>query len=77
MSSEKIIFADDEFDDDGSESGSSGTYSFTNCSLRFNNYVGSVGGLRSGIFVPTGVKSICDIFTSDMFVPIGVDSKGG
>ena len=33
--------------------------------------------MGSGVFVPTGVKSKCDIFEFVVFVPIGVESKGG
>ena len=65
---------DDEYDDDGSDSGSSGTYYFP---LRFDNYVGCVSGLGSGVFVPTGVKPKYDVFVFLVFVPKGVESKGG
>ena len=68
---------DDESDDDGSDSGSSGTYYFCAFSLRFDDYVGSVSGLGSGIFVPTGFDSKCYIFEFVVFVPIGVESKVG
>ena len=34
--------------------------------------VGSVSGLGSGVFAPTGVESKCDIFLSVMFLPKGV-----
>ena len=47
---------DDESDDDGSDSGSSGTYSFTNFYFRFDDSVGHVRVLGSGVFVPTGIK---------------------
>ena len=67
----------DESDDDGSNLGSSGTYYFQYFSLRFDNYVGSVSVLGSGIFAPTGVESKCNIFVFVVFVPIGVKYKGG
>ena len=41
------------------------------------NYVGSVSGLGSGIFVATVVDSKCDIFEFVVSVQIGVESKGG
>ena len=77
LSSDESYSPGDDSDDDGSDYGSSGTYSFCAFYLRFDNSVGSVSGLVSGIFVPTGVESKCDIFTSDLFVPIGVDFKVG
>ena len=46
-------------------------------SVYFEDSVGSVSGLGSGIFGPIGVNSKCDIFALVMFVPIGVKSKGG
>ena len=39
--------------------------------------VGGVSGVGSGIFVPTGIKSIGDVDLLFVFVPKGVDSKGG
>ena len=57
---------DDESDNDGSDSGSSGTCSFP---LHFDNSVSSVSGLGSGVFVPTGVESNCDIFAFVVLVP--------
>ena len=62
LSSDEPDSLDDESDDDGSDSRSSGTYYFTAFSLNFDHSVGSVRGLGSGIFVPTGVESKCDIF---------------
>ena len=43
----------------------------------FNYSIGSVIGLGSGNFVPTGGKSKGNIFAFDMFVQTGVYSKGG
>ena len=77
LSSDEAYSLNDESDDDGSDSGSSGTYSFCAFSLRFDDSVGSVCGLGFGVFVPTGVKSKCDIFAFVVFVPIGVEPKGG
>ena len=68
---------DDEYDDDGSDYGFSGTYYFPALSLHFYNYVGHISGLRSIIFVPTGDKSKCDIFAFVVFIPIGVKYKVG
>ena len=62
LSSEKSDLLNDESDDDGYDSGSSGTYSFCAFSLCFDNSVGSVSGLGYGVFVPTGVEYKCDIF---------------
>ena len=64
---------DDESDNDGSDSGSSGAFSFP---LRFDNSVGRVISLGYGIFVTIGVESKCDFFAFVMFVSIGVESKG-
>ena len=52
----------DKPDDDGSDSGSSGTYSFHAFYLRFDDSADSISGLGSDIFVPTVVGSKCDIF---------------
>ena len=68
---------DDDYDDHGLNSGSSGTYSFCAFSLRFYNSVGSVSVLGSGVFSPIGVEYKWGIFTFYIFVPIGVESKGG
>ena len=73
MSSDESGLIDDEYDDDGSDSGSSGTYYFWDLYLRFDYSVGSVSGLAYGIFVPTGVYPKCDIFAFVMFVSTGVD----
>ena len=69
LSSEKSESLDDDSDDDGFDSGSSGTYSFCAFSLRFENSVGSVSVLGSGVFSPIGVEYKCDIFMFDIFVP--------
>ena len=79
---------DDEYDDDGYDSGSAGTCAFTFCfdesvgrvgdSVgRIDDYVGRVRGVGSGVFVPTGIKLIGDVVPLFTSVPIGVDSKVG
>ena len=55
MSSEESDYLNDESDDGGSESGSSGTCAFPFC---FYNYVGHVGGVGSGIFF-NGISLSC------------------
>ena len=68
------MFKDESDDDDGSGSGSPGMHTFPFCS---RNYVGRVSGVGSGVFVPTGIESICNFVLLILFVPRGVDSKGG
>ena len=77
LSSEESDLFHDDSEAYGSDSGSSITCSSHNFSLRSENSVGFVSGLGSGIFGPAGVGSKCDIFGCDLFVPIGVESKGG
>ena len=74
MSFGELDLLDDESDDGGSGSGSTGTCAFPFCS---GEYVGSVSGVGSGDFVPTGIESIGDVVPSFVFVPRGVESKGG
>ena len=74
MSSDKSDLLDDESDDDGSDYGSSGTCFFL---LRFDDSVGHVSLLGSGVFVPTRVKSKCDVFEFVVFMPIVVEPKRG
>ena len=62
----------DSLDDDGSGFGYYGTCSFP---FYFDDSVGSVSGLGSGIFVPTGVKSKCEIFAFVVLVSIGSSPK--
>ena len=54
LSSDESDLLDDESDNDGSDSGSSGAFSFP---LRFDNSVGRVISLGYGIFVTIGVES--------------------
>ena len=53
----------DESDDDESESGSSGTYSFPTFYFYFDDSVGHVSSLGSVVFVLTGFESKFDIFS--------------
>ena len=76
LSSEKSDLLNDESDDDGYDSGSSGTYSFCAFSLCFDNSVGSVSPLGYVFFAPTVVGFKGDIFAYDVFVPTGFESKG-
>ena len=69
-----FFFCDDESDNDRSGSGSPGTCNFLFCS---HNYVVSVSGIGSGVFVPTGIESIGDVVPLVVFVPRGVVSKVG
>ena len=71
---------DDEYDNDGSGSGSPGTCNFPFCS---DESVGSVGksaggvsGVGSGVFVLNGIEWIGDVVTLFVFIPRGVESKG-
>ena len=78
----------DEFDNDGSDSGSAGMCDFP---FRFEESIGSVDysvgcvddsvgpicGVGSGIFFPTGMDSIGDVVLLVVSIPIGVESKGG
>ena len=69
LSLDESDLPNDESDDDGSDSGSSGMCAF---SFRFDNSFGRVSGVGSGVFVPIGVESKCDVFMSFVFVPIVV-----
>ena len=77
----KSDLLDDEYDNNGSDYVSAGTCAFP---FRFEDsvggvydYVGLVPGVGSGIFVPMGIQSIGDIVPFVVFMPIGVESKGG
>ena len=61
---EQVHNQKDEYDKDGSVSGSPG------------NSVGSADDKGFGDVVPTGIESLGGIVVLDLFVPIGVDSKG-
>ena len=60
VSLEESYLLDDEYDNDGSDSGSSGTFNFSFC---FDDSVGHVSGVGYGVFFPIGFKSKCDVFT--------------
>ena len=69
LSSDGSDSLDDEPDELGSDSESSGTYYFCAFSLYFHDSVGSVSVLGSGVFAPTGVDPKGDILAFDVFVP--------
>ena len=71
LSSNESDSLNDESDDDGSDSGSSSQCYFPDFYLCFDNHVGYVSVLGSGILVPTGVKSKCGIFVFVVFVSKG------
>ena len=75
MSLDQLYFFGGECDNDGSGSGSPGTFNFSFFST--GEYVGIVLGVGSGDFVPTGIDSLVDIVQLVVFVPRGVESKGG
>ena len=62
MSSEKSDYLNDETDKVGSDSGSSGTYSFCAFYIRFDESIVSGSVLGSDILGPTRVESKGDIF---------------
>ena len=88
LSANKSDLLDNDYDDDGSDSGSYGTCAFPFC---FEQSVGrvdySVGcvaesifcvcGVGCGAFFMTGIESIGDFFLLVVFVLKGVNSKGG
>ena len=74
LSSDESYLLNDESDDDGSGSVSSGKYSFPFC---FDGSVGRVRGLGYGVFLPTGVGSKCDVFVFVVLITIVVKYKGG
>ena len=83
LSCDELYLFGDESNDDGSVSGSPGTCAFPFCS---GKSVGSVDeavvrvcvcGLGYGVFVLTGIESIGDVVPLVVFVPKGVESKGG
>ena len=74
LSFNELNLFDDQSDDDDSGSGSPGTCAFPFCS---GKSVGSVSGVSSGVFVPTGIYSIGDVVLLFVFVPRGVEYKGG
>ena len=81
LSFDELYLFDDESDDDGSGPGYPGTCDFTYCSgtsgCSTGKSVGHVFGIASGVFFPTGIESIGDVFTLVAFVPRGVEFKGG
>ena len=75
LSLNKSYSLNNESDELGSDSGSSGTYYFCAFSLIFDEFVVSV--LGSDVFSPIGFVSKDGIFLSKTFVPKRVKSKGG
>ena len=69
----------DEYDNDGSVSGSLGTCNFPFCSDKpvgiVEKSVCGVSGVGFGVFVPTGIESIDDVVLLSVFVPRVVESK--
>ena len=57
MSSDESDLIDDDSDFDGSDSGSSGRYYFCTFSFCFEDSVGSVGSLGSGVFCTNRIQS--------------------
>ena len=76
LSSNKSYLLDDEYDNDGYDSGSAGmrafTFHFEESVGCVDDSVGHVRGVESGVFVPTGIESIGDVVPLVVFVPIGV-----
>ena len=71
---DELYLFDDDYEHDGSGSGSPGMCDFP---FFYRKSVGSVSGVGSEVFVPTGIKSIGDVVLLVVFVPRGVDSKRG
>ena len=73
--------SDDDSEDNGSVSGSPVTCNFPFFSGKsvggFSKSVGRVCGVGSGVFVPTGIESIGDVFQLVVFVPKLFESNGG
>ena len=67
LSSEKSGLLNDESDNNWSDSRSYGTCDFP---LHYYEHVGHVSVLGSGVFVPIGVESKCDVFAFVVFVSI-------
>ena len=70
LSFDESVFFDNESDDDGYGSSSSGTCAFPFFS---GNSVGRDSGVGSVVFVPTGIDSIGDVVLLVVYVPIGVE----
>ena len=71
---------DDDSNNYGSESGSSGTctfpFRFVESAGCIDHSVGRVCAVGSGVIVLTGIESFGDVVPLVMFVQIGVESKG-
>ena len=81
LSFEELDFLNDESDNDGSGSGSPGICAFPFCFVKsvvsVGKSIGGISGVGSEIFVLTGIHSIGDVFLLFVFLPRGVESKGG
>ena len=80
VSFDKLYFFG-EYDNDWPRSGSSGTFAFPFPSRKSvgsaGEFVGSVSGAGSSDFAPIEIEAIGDVVPLVMFVPRGVQSKGG
>ena len=76
MSFGELDFFENESENDGSGSGSPGTFALPFSSGKYvgsaGEYVGSVSGIGSGDFVQIVIESFGDVVMLVMFIPIGV-----
>ena len=72
MSSDESDSINDDYEDDGYDSRSSGICAFPSS---FEYSIGWVSGVGSGVFVTMVVDSKCDVVTFVVFFPIGGYSK--
>ena len=88
LSFKKSDYLDDESDNDGYDSRSASTHAFPfffegpvghvdDSVGRVYDSVGHVCGVGYGVFFLIGIESIGDVVPLVVFVPIGLDSKGG
>ena len=75
ISLDELDSLNDESYNDGSDSGPPSMYSFTAFSLCFDNSVVHVSGLGSGVFVPIGVDSKCDILRLSCLYQLELNPK--
>ena len=81
VSFDELDFLNNESDYDGSGSRSPGSCAFIFFYIKYvgsaGESVGSVSGIDSHNFFPTGIESVGDVVSLLVFVPRGVESKGG
>ena len=81
ISFDKLNFFDNESENDGSGSGSPGTFDFPFLSGisvgSADEFIVSVSGVGSGNFVLIEIESVGDFVQLVIFLPREVDSKGG